>query len=92
MVDQSAHGSMIGWQICHRDTGEQPPEHPSYAVYSFNYVMTWLANVPDRPCWRLCPIYEEDIEKPHIRTAFTNWTALEEAKKYASQLEAKSGG
>jgi hypothetical protein len=74
--------AQLGWQICHRDTDMQPPGHPSYAVYSFDYVMTWVANADDRFAWRLCPILEGDIDKVDARTKLSSADALKNVKQY----------
>jgi len=57
---------MLGWQITHRDNDNPPPGMMTYEVFDYNTVMTVLANLNDRPEWRLLPVYEGDVDEPKV--------------------------
>lgn len=65
-----SHKPVEGYQIVHAETDEHPEGMTSYEIYPLNYCLEWIDNNrsstdlnPDWQCWRLCPIYEGDVEE-----------------------------
>jgi hypothetical protein len=57
---------LLGWQVTHRDHDHPPVGMRTYEVYTYNAVMTLIANFADRPEWRLLPVYEGDVDEPKM--------------------------
>lgn len=53
--------ALIGYQIRHRKLDKTPYGLPERAVYSFDFVTTWVANAFNRTVWQLLPVHQEDV-------------------------------
>lgn len=55
----------IGWQITNRDTDCPPVKMMSFEVIrDLKQVLWWIRSQPIPGEWRICPIWEGDIEEP----------------------------
>jgi hypothetical protein len=73
---------VIGYQIVHCEDDNPPPGMHDWEVYSLDYCLEWIDNNRgktdlnlDWQCWRLCPIYEGDIEEYTFVEATTEGTS-----------------